>query len=547
VERFPVIGRAVVLSFVLFLAACWGWSAPVRAHAFLLETQPQDGAVLTASPSEARLTFNEPVAVSAADVVTLDGNLVISPAAWVVDGATLRAAFPPGRGDGVYLIRYRVVGADGHAVAGSIAFGVGVAPPSDPATDAFAAPAAVAVAAVAARGVFYAAVAFTVGGGLFVVLVTGTAHPLVVGRRRRRTVAAAVMPAAVALWVGVNGLTLTGGGFADLLTLQPWSAGWTTAAPVAASAVIAAAAAGPGFFFASAPLLLIGAAGGAVALALSGHIAGLPQGTAGVAVGILHCLAAAFWLGSLPPLSAALAEKGGVYALPLLRRFSDIAVAAVAVLIMAGLGLSMALNVTLQVFLHTAYGAVWAGKIILVGLLLVLAAWNRGVGVPQLAAGKVGAAQRLRFSIRLEIGLAALILFLTAGFSLTPRPPERSSRLVETAGQEPAYIAAAVKNGVTALLEVTPARVGLNKIMLSLTGANGLPVNASGIVLGWGEDGADIVLRQETAGRFSGEATVAAPGRISARVQTSVSGIETEFAFAVSIGEDEKNQQEIRK
>lgn len=104
----------------------WALPAPTAwAHADLLLSSPEDGAVLTAVPEEAILTFSEDllpetVVVSVAD----ETGFVVRVLSLEVDGADVLITWPPGLSGSAYDINYRVVSQDGHPVEGTVAFTV---------------------------------------------------------------------------------------------------------------------------------------------------------------------------------------------------------------------------------------------------------------------------------------------------------------------------------------------------------------------------------------------------------------------------------------
>jgi copper transport protein len=134
---------------------------------------------------------------------------------------------------------------------------------------------------------------------------------------------------------------------------------------------------------------------------------------------MLHAAALIFWMGSLVPLLFALRGPGPDR---VLQRFSSIAVPAVAVLILSGATLTWLQSGSPAALPGSSYGMVLALKLALVGLLLALAARNRLVLTPTLAAGGPQAAPRLRRAIGAEIVLGLAILALASAFRLTPPP-----------------------------------------------------------------------------------------------------------------------------
>lgn len=95
------------------------------AHAILVKANPDREAVVSEAPEEVLLTFNEGVgnAFLALAVVDASGNRVDKHDARLdfTDRSRLRASvedLAPGR----YMVRYRVLSADGHVVSGKYFF-----------------------------------------------------------------------------------------------------------------------------------------------------------------------------------------------------------------------------------------------------------------------------------------------------------------------------------------------------------------------------------------------------------------------------------------
>jgi methionine-rich copper-binding protein CopC len=102
-------------------------AAPASAHTALRSSSPADGAVLTTSPGEVRLEFNERPAATRPEVaVTLDGRVVRSGPARTDGAAVVTPVSLPG--PGAYTVAYRVVAGDGHPVQGLVRFRVAGTP-----------------------------------------------------------------------------------------------------------------------------------------------------------------------------------------------------------------------------------------------------------------------------------------------------------------------------------------------------------------------------------------------------------------------------------
>ena len=99
-----------------------------KAHASLSSSSPRDGAVLKSAPRSIVLGFNEVVSFSAANVQLLNSGAVQVPvrvSSQVVGGSS-RLTLTPAKalGSGRFAVRYSVTSADGHVIAGALAFSV---------------------------------------------------------------------------------------------------------------------------------------------------------------------------------------------------------------------------------------------------------------------------------------------------------------------------------------------------------------------------------------------------------------------------------------
>jgi putative copper resistance protein D len=126
-----------------------------------------------------------------------------------------------------------------------------------------------------------------------------------------------------------------------------------------------------------------------------------------------HLLAAGAWLGGLIPLAMIAARSKPVALSAVLRRFSGMGSAAVAVLIATGLVNAWLLVGTPGALVATPYGRLLGVKLILVALMLLLASANRWWLTPRIAsAGDAQDVRHLRGHILAEqlLGLAVLAI-----------------------------------------------------------------------------------------------------------------------------------------
>jgi len=484
--RRRLTGLSVLFLAMLLLAAPprTGW-----AHAVLMESVPADGASLDAAPAVLSLEFNEPVTPVRIQLLDGQGREMADPQAALAENNRLRLSLPPGLPKGLYVASYRVTSADGHPVAGSFTFGIGVTPaPTTGARPADDPSRTAAFAGLLLRAIHYAALLAGTGGGLFLVLVTGRWAPL--NDRLKPVLCLLLLVAGLSavLLVGVTGATLAGQPLAALATGAPWTTGAGSSVGLSAGiallallcsacglAVEARSALGP-------VLLAAGALLGAASLAATGHAATAPPRWLSAPLVGFHGLMAAFWVGAFWPLSMALRLESPAEAARLTRRFSRIAIGAVALLAGAGMVLSAIQLQSVQAVLSSGYGWVWLGKMLAVLLLLGLAVWNRQFLTPALDRNGDHATKSLRRSIGLEIAAAGTALLLTAAFALTPPP-----RAFHANEEKPpaGFSAVAVKGGLIALIDIGPASPGRNGVRLHLQNEDGKPVAAREVTMNW--------------------------------------------------------------
>ena len=135
----------------------------------------------------------------------------------------------------------------------------------------------------------------------------------------------------------------------------------------------------------------------------------------------LHQLAAAVWIGGLAHLLAAVFRSDAVpWRMAALRRFSAMAVVAVASLLAAGGGLSLSYIDGLQALLGTAYGLMVLAKAVILAGALILGAMSFRVVRRAPDATPVSLARIRRFA-EVELGLGVTLLLVAA--SLNSLPP----------------------------------------------------------------------------------------------------------------------------
>lgn len=106
-------------------------TTPAYAHATMVATDPEEGAILDALPDQVSFEFSEPMDPVAYVVVTAPDGTSLADGDPVVDGSTVTQSITDS-GDGTYLMAVKAVSEDGHPITGRVEFVVGEA--SEPLT-----------------------------------------------------------------------------------------------------------------------------------------------------------------------------------------------------------------------------------------------------------------------------------------------------------------------------------------------------------------------------------------------------------------------------
>ncbi|HEX6601836.1 MAG TPA: copper resistance protein CopC [Solirubrobacterales bacterium] len=483
---------AYKLLFVVALGALLALPATASAHATLEASSPQRGATVKEQPSVVVLRFSEPVEgnFGAVRVYDAGGEQVDEGDAFHPngEGAQLAVRLEPDLPDGSYTATYRVVSADGHIVSGGYVFSIGKAGRAPEATVAelVADRGADSVAEVGlgvARAVQYAALAVALGALAFLLLVwRGSSRAF--DRRLRAVLLWAALAGVASAAAGVvfhaaeaAGVSASSALDATILREELGTRFGTVWALTAVAWILIgfgawAVRGAPRTWQALALLVPLGFV--VLEPALSGH----PSTQSPVALlfsaNVLHVLAVSVWLGGLAALLFILPsatrelqppERSHLLAASLVR-FSPIALLCVGVILLTGIGQAYAYVRDLDNLLDTAYGrAVLVKFVLLVGLIVPLAAYNRRRSVPRLeriAAGGESpgrAGLLLRRALRGEVTLLVVVLGVTAALAgYAPATAVQAGPFSGSASLGPAE------------LEVTvdPARIGSNQVHLYL-------------------------------------------------------------------------------
>ena len=464
-----------ILDFrILAVLALLVLPAGAAAHEELRAAQPAEGDELGIAPDRLRLTFVNPVELSLARLTLIGpdgavelGELRRAPdAARILEAPILGPLVP-----GSYRVRWQVAGPDGHPVRGEYTFTIladaeGVAPPpvepeavgrqeppppasvEDPFPESGFDTGSPLYAGV--RWLTFIGLLGVIGVVAFRLLVLSlldragtlpreTTMPGTASTRAVRIGLGAVALLAVALVLRLYAQlyalhgpasALYPDGIAALLGGTTWGLGWWLQA---AGIVVA----GLGFVLARHRrggwgLAALGATALAFTPALSGHAAGV-QDVAWLAILAdgLHVLGAGGWLGGLLvvltaglPVALRQDRGGGATAAALLNAFSPTALFFAGVVVVTGV-VSAWLHVgTVSALWTTGYGRTLLIKLAVFSLVLGTGAYNWLRVRPTL--GEPAAARRLRRSATIELGVALLVLAVTAVLVATPLPGETS-------------------------------------------------------------------------------------------------------------------------
>ncbi|MCL2550945.1 MAG: copper resistance protein CopC/CopD [Actinomycetia bacterium] len=136
---FAALTRHLAFAAGLAVAALLALPTVAAAHADLVDASPADRAVLSAEPQQVTLVFSERVtlALTTVAVVAPNGHRVDrgAPAAAGAGGDRIRVRLAPEPDQGTYVVAWRTTAADdGHTTSGRLTFSVGAPSGTAPAT-----------------------------------------------------------------------------------------------------------------------------------------------------------------------------------------------------------------------------------------------------------------------------------------------------------------------------------------------------------------------------------------------------------------------------
>ena len=477
------LGR-MVLPAVVVASALLATAGPVNGHALLKSSQPAAGDSLTAAPAQVTITFTETPDLRLSTISLVDssggavqtGALTGSP----TDPATLGVTLPT-LADGVYTVTWRTVSSvDGHLATGSFAFGVGVAPPTQPASASASGSSQLSALGIAGRWLSYAGLLVLVGAAWL--LWRTTIRTKAAGERDARALRTLLLIAAAAAAAGTlvvlfDQLSSAGVGLADVVGTSLGNAvtlrGLTVCVALVGALIVRWRAGRIGLLIAAIGVL----AAMLVDVGLS-HAGAGNQPIIDSAVQWLHLVAAGAWLGGLTALLVWLRYRApDDSAADVARRFSLLATISIALVVITGVVRAVEEIGTIDALFGTLFGWLIIGKSALLIVLAALGALNHFLHVPRGVAG-LGPLRKVG---RAEVGVAAVIVLLTSALVNIAPPAETA-----TASTPQQVTASGSDFGTTVrvALTVTPGTAGINTFVADVRDYNsGSSAGATAVTL----------------------------------------------------------------
>ena len=536
------LATAALVAPALVLAVLLVGASPAAAHAELVGTDPEEGAVLDAAPGTITLTFNEPVRLTSQEVAVYDaegdpvdataGSSGVEVSVALTDAADLA--------DGTYVVSWNVLSSDGHPISGALTFSVGapsatVSAPPEPETS------STVVEVVRDLVTVVSLVGLLLAAGLALFL----AHVLPrsweggeVRGRLRRLLAYAAGAGAVGAVLQVPVAAVYGQGLELADVVSAFDAGQVVNELVSAALVVvglgavarAASTSPPGQ---TAVRVLTG--GALLALlgpSLVGHTRAFAPAPVLVMWDVFHVTAGAIWLGGLVGLVVSLRALSGreVLAAQTLSRFSTIAGFTLVVVAAAGAFLAWRILGSWAGFVETAYGRLLLVKIAIALVVAATGGWNRWRTLPVVRAAsgfgdRERAASAVTRTVRVEAVLLVALLGVT-GFLVNQSP--RPAPVTVASGSTGVGAATAGELRVLAVLD--PRRTGSNTLLVQVQDAAGEPYDPPAHpVVSMSTPGLDIgevTMRPVGAGTYRGEVVVPRAGEWEVQVSIRLSRFE---------------------
>lgn len=491
---------------LLLLLVVIGFLAPTQhafAHAVLLSANPAPNSLLDRPPKEVALTFSEPVTPIGAGltIVTPDGRTIRTlTIATSPEGTVLRLPWDANLSqEGTYLVQYRVMGRDGHLIAGHYVFSIGRATEPPPLS---ASGSAQPLLEAIARWLHLLGLVLIAGSVTIGLLGRGIHEIEAVARRLIRIGHRGLLLIVMASFLLISALFAPPPNMTDSLVLRsiaatPTGQLWSASFLVALAGYLLLLARFS-VSIASGSLLLVGLAL-AVLRAAAGHAATSTYPLVGIVLATVHLVSAAVLAGGTlvglslarPLLSAS--DRSRAAAEQILRRFAPVALVCVELLTISG-AYALWTNVADPAqLLTTTYGRILTLKFIVASIFGVTAAgatlyWFRRRAVP--------------WSLLRLQGMEMLLLLILAT-GLVMLPPAR--RFEPSGFSQPPLTLAANAGPYLVTLSIEPALPGPNQLSLTLSAPNGEQISDAHVVAEFSAaDGPRVVELRRSSTTYTG-------------------------------------------
>ena len=430
------------------------------AHATLVRSDPAPGSHIQVPPTSLRLEFNETVSArtSRIELVAPDSQrLFLTVHGDSANAKVLVATVPPLASQGLYVVDWRLVGPDGHAVTGSYSFTIDSSAAADTglarsvSTTGSNQPTTVASNATLFGTLRFLSTLTTtlfIGAIAFVLLVlprvrsartsVGTYDAVVQERVRTLAWISVVALLPVLLVRLLSQETALAGSLdairaSDLVTLvgeTAWGRAWAAVSLAAIGSLVMLRR----LRSRTARTPWGGLAVACIVMAAAGPFLGHPAAadTSGVAIALdgVHVLAAGGWAGTimiiglaaLPVTLRAQLDDRVLMIKSLLGAFTPVALSCAVLLALTGTGQALLQLGQVSALWQTPYGLALVRKLVLVAGVLLLGAWHWRVAQGTIARARSITA--LRWSMLLDVAMVIGVIALTAVLTGTPLPME---------------------------------------------------------------------------------------------------------------------------
>lgn len=470
-----------VLPIVVLLLALLAPSA--SAHAVLQSADPAVNGHANGNVTLVTLRFTEDVERQYTDADVIDEKGVSVKTGPVQFDASDHAKLLVPVGplyNGIFSVSWQTLSVDSHTARGSFLFTVGATQlktPAPPEVDHSAHTGGNVAKEGFARAVFFAGLFLALGLPLFLLVVDRAA-----GLPSRAFLTAGLFGLLGAAAAGLGLLFLAARTGIPLAAAATTEAGtsfvWRGALLAAASVAALAAAALPlAPRRAAAWLAVLLAAGALVATSLGSHAAAdKDERVVSVAADILHLLMAAVWVGGVVGFLHTVWGRSAQDVGKVVVRFTPLAVGSVVVLLATGTWASLRHIPTFAALWLDPYGRLVALKILLLGVLVLIGAYNKEILGPRLQSGRASP-RFFRRVLQVEAFVMVCVL-AAAGVLASTSPPDKGVEEGTQGTPQALELSNFTKTTHVVLqIEPNPPTVGLQRIYVQLhpLAAGGIP------------------------------------------------------------------------